>query len=766
MKTRFFLNFTFLLLAYALPAQLSVALQYAPNGCNTTWTLTSAITGGTAPYTYMWSNAATTASIVVPTTGNYCLTVADANGSTANTCINVNSFNVGLVSPVYCLGDPITFNFDGGAFPISINWQGQTATATSNFYNLPMQGPLGMSMIDFTDANGCTYSLPIEEWGCGAGISGNNLCGNTTANLCMGFIDPPGTTYSWALNGNALPNTTNCLLVSQAGAYTCTSFYPNGMSFNGNYSVLAFPTPILTVIDMYGCVSPIVLDTIHVGMTNATLSSVYWTAGTGLSFGGQNNSFSVTAPSTVVFQAISTDGCSVSDTVVVGWCAPVGYVEGLTYSDINGNNIWDASDLAIAYKPVSLQPGNTVLTQANGMYHTAIDTMLNVNITTPNYQGQASTPASQLGYVANSWLIDGGNDFLFPAQQDMRVTLVATTNVSPGFGANYVIHYENLGLATNASIEMTYDPNFSSIHSVNPPITSQAANVITWNVGNVAPGGTGTILIDFDMPNNIALGTPSLTKVAVLPIIGDANVSNNQDSLARLVTGAFDPNDKTVSFEVLTSAEAANGKPLDYTIRFQNTGTAAAQQVVVMDTLSSNLAIESFEMLVASHNFTLDLLNGHILKWTFANIMLPDSNTNEPESHGYIRYRIKPAPALTLGTLIQNSASIYFDFNAPIQTNTTTTIISDALRIEDGKQGTFLLSPNPATDNLQIACQNVSEMPTAVSIGNMAGQKVAEYTWNGMENQLTIPVSSLQAGIYILTVHSPSGDLHVKWVKL
>lgn len=765
MKTRFLLLFWGFLLTYWLPAQLQVSLQYTPNGCNTTWTITSSIGGGTAPFTYQWSNGATTSSITTPTTGNYCLSVTDANGATGNACVNVNSFNVTLASPVYCLGDPITFIFDGGAFPININWQGQTATATMSFFSMPGGGPLGMSMVDFTDANGCTYSIPIEQWGCGMGISGNNICGNGNTDLCMGMIDPPGTTYSWAFNGTALPNTTNCILVTQPGVYNAISFYPNGMSFSGSYTVQAFPNPIINVTDMYGCVSPITFDTLQVSMTNATLSYVYWSGATGTGFGTTNNAFSLTAPSTVYIQAGSTDGCWVYDTVVVDWCVPVGYVEGLVYTDINGNNLWDASDLAIPYKPVALQPGNITLTQVNGVFHTAIDSMLNVNITTPNYQGQVSIPSSQLGYVSNAWMTDTGNDFLFPAQQDMRVTLVATTHVSPGFGANYDIHYENLGLATNAIIEMTYDPNFSSIHSVNPPITSQTANVLTWNVGNVAPGASGIIQIDFDMPPSIALGTPSLTKVKVLPITGDANVSNNEDSLATLVSGAFDPNDKTVSFENLTPAEAANGKFLDYNIRFQNTGTAAAQDVVVMDTLSSYLAIESFEMLAASHNFSLDLINGHILKWTFANIMLPDSNSNEPASHGYIRYRIRPAQALTLGTVIENSASIYFDFNAPIQTNTTTTVIAEVLSIQQGSQGTLTLAPNPASDKLTISFKNAKEMPTQIAISNLAGQKVAEYAWNGIENQTIIPVNELQSGIYILTVHTNAGDLHLKWMK-
>ena len=58
--------------------------------------------------------------------------------------------------------------------------------------------------------------------------------------------------------------------------------------------------------------------------------------------------------------------------------------------------------------------------------------------------------------------------------------------------------------------------------------------------------------------------------------------------------------------------------------------------------------------------------------------MLPDSNTNEQASHGFIKFRVEQVPNLNNNTLIQNNAGIYFDHNAPIITNTHTLVVRGA----------------------------------------------------------------------------------------
>ncbi len=134
--------------------------------------------------------------------------------------------------------------------------------------------------------------------------------------------------------------------------------------------------------------------------------------------------------------------------------------------------------------------------------------------------------------------------------------------------------------------------------------------------------------------------------------------------------GSFDPNDKNPyptgtgpNFEIEPNTD------LDYHIRFQNTGTDTAFTVVIRDTISPHLDINSIQPGASSHSYEFDLIGDGAIKFTFNDILLPDSNINEPASHGFVKFRINQEQDVAPGTIINNTAFIYFDFNEPIQTN-------------------------------------------------------------------------------------------------
>jgi hypothetical protein len=113
-----------------------------------------------------------------------------------------------------------------------------------------------------------------------------------------------------------------------------------------------------------------------------------------------------------------------------------------------------------------------------------------------------------------------------------------------------------------------------------------------------------------------------------------------------------------------------NTRELDYTVRFQNTGTDTAINVVIKDQIDPNLDLYSFEPLASSHEMFINIEETGMVTFTFENIMLPDSNINELASHGFVRYKINLNEDLPLGTSIYNNAGIYFDANPVIVTNT------------------------------------------------------------------------------------------------
>ncbi|MBI4648429.1 MAG: hypothetical protein HY738_18060, partial [Bacteroidia bacterium] len=142
------------------------------------------------------------------------------------------------------------------------------------------------------------------------------------------------------------------------------------------------------------------------------------------------------------------------------------------------------------------------------------------------------------------------------------------------------------------------------------------------------------------------------------------------------VTSSWDPNDKQVIPEGITEEHFIDSAAmLEYQIRFQNTGTDTAFNIIIRDTLSEYLDITTVTPGAGSHPYTFNIFGSGILEWRFDNILLPDSNVNEPESHGFVNFSILQKPNNEIGTYISNSAGIIFDFNPPVMTNTVWNIV-------------------------------------------------------------------------------------------
>lgn len=172
------------------------------------------------------------------------------------------------------------------------------------------------------------------------------------------------------------------------------------------------------------------------------------------------------------------------------------------------------------------------------------------------------------------------------------------------------------------------------------------------------------------------------------------------------VIGSFDPNDKRgfpLGWQAAHFIEP--GQELEYLIRFQNTGTDTAFQVVVRDTITPLLDITSLRAGASSHSYTYSVSGRGVVTFEFPHILLPDSNVNEVASHGYVIFRLRQRPGLAQGDVIQNQAAIYFDFNAPVVTNTAWHTIGYPLLSTTVDQPgpddlDLLVFPNPLADQV------------------------------------------------------------------
>lgn len=229
------------------------------------------------------------------------------------------------------------------------------------------------------------------------------------------------------------------------------------------------------------------------------------------------------------------------------------------------------------------------------------------------------------------------------------------------------------------------------------------------------------------------------------------------DIYCGLVTGSFDSNDKTgYPLGIGNTHNILPNQEMEYVIRFQNTGTDTAFTVVIRDTLSMDLDIFSVQSGASSHDYDFRMYGPRVLEWTFYNIMLPDSNVNAAASHGFVKFNVQQKADLTNGTRIENSAAIYFDFNAPIITNTSwhtiknplyNTVNIDKIAVENA---VFKVYPNPNTGLLYLEQKNNLDIQILV-LDNL-GRVLLTKESNEAITELNI--SDLPAGIYYVNVNN------------
>lgn len=232
----------------------------------------------------------------------------------------------------------------------------------------------------------------------------------------------------------------------------------------------------------------------------------------------------------------------------------------------------------------------------------------------------------------------------------------------------------------------------------------------------------------------------------------------------REATASFDPNDKTAYPTGFTEEHLIeNRTDLEYRIRFQNTGTDTAFNVVLVDTLSAFLDPATLRPGASSHPYTFELSGEGVAKFKFANIYLPDSTTNEAASNGFVNFKIIQQPDNEVGTVIENFADIYFDFNAPIRTNTVFHTIGDwwvdivSSSVEVFQAGLEVsVFPNPFFENATFKLEGFNQSGT-LQLFSQNGQMVVEKAF--AEGKTQVQRNQLSNGIYFFKMMNEGGVL-------
>ncbi len=343
---------------------------------------------------------------------------------------------------------------------------------------------------------------------------------------------------------------------------------------------------------------------------------------------------------------------------------------------------------------------------------------------------------------------------LFPAQQ--AGIHVKAGDLSSFYGLNCAA-----GISGAVSITYSGPVSFAGVTS-GALVPTVSGNTLSYSIADFGTIDMQTAFgLRFLVDTFAQIGQQLCLDVVVTPTAGDNNVSNNTATYCFEIVNSYDPNMKEVS---PINTIAPDEDWLTYTIHFQNMGNAPAIHIYVMDTLDSNLDESSIQILGSSHRMLTEI-KGKFARFNFPNINLIDSATNEPESKGWLQYKIKKKTGLALGTQIKNTASIYFDFNAPVVTNTVTNVVAEPLAVSYIRHPTsdIRLFPNPTNDVVYISYS--SKTLPAISLYNLNGAQINLPSFGNLEGLASISLSNLPAGVYFVSVEIGGSVVRKKVVK-
>lgn len=345
---------------------------------------------------------------------------------------------------------------------------------------------------------------------------------------------------------------------------------------------------------------------------------------------------------------------------------------------------------------------------------------------------------------------------------DLEVTIIPLGNIAPGFQSSYRIIYTNKGnQIESGDISLNYNEPLLDFNNATPNPDIQNPGSLSWNYSSLLPFESRSILVRFQA--NKPTDTPPLNGGDILDFVTsitgsdiDDTPEDNQFDLRQVVVNSLDPNDKTC-LEGNRITPNMLGNYVHYLIRFENTGTFPAENIVVKDIIdTTRFDIRSLQIVDQSHPVWARILDGNRVEFIFEHIKLPfDDASND----GFVAFKIKTRKDLVLGDSLNNKAEIYFDYNFPIVTNEAQTTVVKTLSTQDFKENAIEIYPNPVIDVLNF---NTTAKIHAVDIYDFKGRLIRTYT----NDQNKINLADLPTGMYCLRARSAHESFYGKFVKV
>lgn len=381
--------------------------------------------------------------------------------------------------------------------------------------------------------------------------------------------------------------------------------------------------------------------------------------------------------------------------------------------------------------------------------------------------------SSSFCMLHRDFLIDEAEPF--GSSHDLNASIITTTFI-PGFNATiFVDGFNDVCDTVSGQVLLVLDTLVDYNTAVPLPDYINGDTLIWDFTGLNYDSLHITPQVFVTTSTSAVMGSKVCFTLIITPIINDYDSANNIKTYCFPVINSYDPNDKQVYPQGACDDKfILKDEILTYTIRFQNTGNSNAVNVYIIDTLPAALNINTVRILGNSHYLITEILPGNVLKFRFDNIQLPDSASDEENSHGYVIYETMPLSSVVSETPIENTAHIYFDFNPAIITNTVANILVDTIPTDSSlcfntngidfslkELHSLLVYPNPLQNIVTI--KSADQIIQSVKVYDIFGRDILSKPINSLSCDLDLGVCP--NGMYILTVKYEGGFSSYKLIK-
>jgi len=356
-------------------------------------------------------------------------------------------------------------------------------------------------------------------------------------------------------------------------------------------------------------------------------------------------------------------------------------IEGFVFADENSNGIRDNNEEGLSNVKININGGNVnqVYTDAQGVFSIpAISSeSYEIGVSFNECYDLTTTPVTYDFVWNNDTIVDISFGLSITNDTTHLKSILSSGPMRCGFIVPFWLTVINDGCKTvSGKLGVDLGDLVTYVNS-NNTVFDIDGNIYSWSFEDLSPGESYQIKLQLKMPSE-------QYNDQIIPLKSFVNTEQFEDTYNynQKLRCAVDPNDKLV-FPSRPEDTESNFTQIDeellYTIRFQNIGTDTAINVVIVDSINFKLDLTTLEILDSSHDYRLDVDSSGVLSFYFDNIFLPDSTTNEINSHGFVVFSISAYDDIDELSLVENMANIYFDFNAAVVTNTTLTTFVEYL---------------------------------------------------------------------------------------